>query len=162
MGMEDPRLAGEAILRRPDSFDPVTLHPVLETGCAINILERLIAGRVGWLLDEQPSEHRILPRIFPRRAGRCPMATATRSRSKTRNNQVRKQVSSSPIRRESDFSHAAPSPTQVARESEPLEGALRRKEAPETRQSRHSEAPDAGCGVHALSDDPFTHGRSRS
>jgi len=90
------------------------------------------------------------------------VATATRSRSKTRNNQVRKQVSSSPIRRESDFSCIPPFPTQISRESEPLEGALRREEAPETRQSRQSEAPDAGRGVHSSSDGRFTHGRSRS
>src|SRR4051794_33673347 len=121
-------------------------------------MERSIAGGVGWLLDGKSSGRLIPPRIFPRCAGRGPVATGTRSRSKTRNNQVRKQVSSSPIRRESDFSHVAPFPTQVSRESEPLEGALRRKEAPETRQSRHSEAPDAGRGVHSSSDDCFTHG----
>ena len=68
-----------------------------------------------------PVDARFPPRIFPRRAGRCLVATATRSRSKSRNNHVRKQVHR--VRSdESDFSQVVPFPTQIARESEPLEG----------------------------------------
>ena len=44
----------------------------------------------------------------------------------------------------------APFPTQISRESEPLEGALRRKEAPEAWQSRQSEAPGRGSRSRLL------------
>lgn len=39
---------------------------------------------------------------------------------------------------------------------------MQRMEAPETEQSRHSEAPDAGGAVPTWSGESFTHGRSRS
>lgn len=50
----------------------------------------------------------------------------------------------------------------IARDHEAPEGALSRKEAPEAWQSRDSEAPDAGDGRVHVSEDAFTHGRSKS
>src|SRR5271166_6466437 len=110
------------------------------------------------------------PWIFPRRAGRCRMATATKTRSKkttktrskkTRKTQVRVPSSSDHLP-ESESSQTSPPLAQVSREQEPLENAVRRQEAPEAWQTRRSEAPDAGCGKECSEHDTFTRGRSMS
>lgn len=56
----------------------------------------------------------------------------------------------------------SPPPTHVSRGQEPLEGALKAREAPESWQVQRSEAPEAGMGATSASDDSFTLGRSRS
>ncbi len=90
------------------------------------------------------------------------MATATKTRSKKiRKTQVRDPLSPDHIR-EPDSSQISPSLTQVSREQEPLENALRRQEAPEAWQTRRSEAPDAGGGKECTQYDTFTSGRSMS
>jgi hypothetical protein len=102
------------------------------------------------------------PWIFPRRAGGCRMATATKTRSKkTRKTQVRVPFSSDHLR-ESESSQTSPPPAQVSREQEPLENAVRRQEAPEAWQTRRSEAPDAGRGTECSEHETFTRGRSMS
>src|SRR5271165_7281200 len=68
------------------------------------------------------------PWIFPRRAGRCRMATVTKTRSKkTRKTQVRVPLSSDHIQ-EPESSQASLPLAQVSREQEPLENAVRRQE----------------------------------
>ena len=89
------------------------------------------------------------------------MATATRSRTKPRKKHVR-----SPI--QSDHPRETVSPqisrlmTQVARDPEPLEKAVRGKEAPEAWQTHRSEAPEARGGQDVSDQETFTLGRSRS
>jgi hypothetical protein len=90
------------------------------------------------------------------------MATATRAKSRSKTRHRSNQVLSDRGRHEGDSSQVSPLSTQICRESEPLEGALRGKEAPEAWQSRQSEAPDAGQGADSSMDEPFTHGRSKS
>jgi hypothetical protein len=90
------------------------------------------------------------------------MSTATRAKSRSKTRQRSQQVPSDHGRQEGDSSQLSSLPTQISRESEPLEGALRGKEAPEAWQSRQSEAPDAGQGADSSWEESFTHGRSKS
>jgi len=121
-------------------------------------------SREGTEHHEPPSSlmNLALPWIFPRRAGRCRMTTATKTRSKkTRKTQVRVPLSSDHIR-EPESSQTSLPLAQVSREQEPLENAARRQEAPEAWQTRRSEAPDAGRGKECSEHDTFTRGRSMS
>jgi len=130
--------------------------------CAIGW--RTNRSREGAEHHEPPSSlmNLALPWIFPRRAGRCRMASATKTRSKkTRKTQVRVPSSSDHLP-ESEPSQTSPPLAQVSREQEPLENAVRRQEAPEAWQTRRSEAPDAGRGEESSEHDTFTHGRSMS
>ena len=86
------------------------------------------------------------------------MATVTKTRSK----KTRKtQISDGHIR-EPESSQTSLPLTQVSREQEPLENAVRRQEAPEAWQTRRTEAPDAGSGNDCSEYDTFTRGRSMS
>jgi hypothetical protein len=101
------------------------------------------------------------PWFFPRRAGRCFVATATRSRSKPRKPHVRSPIQSD-RHRETISPQVSPLLPQVARDPEPLEKGVRGTEAPEAWQTYHSEAPDAGRGQDFSDQETFTLGRSRS
>jgi hypothetical protein len=90
------------------------------------------------------------------------MSTATRAKSRTKARQRSKQVSLEAGHQNGRVSQLSSVSTQICRDSEPLEGALRGKEAPEAWQSRLSEAPDAGQGIDSSMEEPFTHGRSKS
>ena len=90
------------------------------------------------------------------------MATATKTRSrKLRKAQVHVPLSAD-CSREPESSQVLPPLTQVAREQEPLENAVRWQEAPEAWQTRRSEAPDGGRGTGSSEYDTFTRGRSMS
>jgi len=135
-------------------------------GCGDQVCDRLgnesIAGRYGTSRATKLFGCPLLPRFFPRRAGRCCMATATKTRSKKiRKTQVRVPFSADPIQ-DPESLQTSPSLTQVSREQEPLENAVRRQEAPEAWQTRRSEAPDAGSGKECSDYDTFTRGRSMS
>lgn len=136
-------------------------HLVTSIRCAIG--SRTNRSREGTEHHEPPSSlmDPVLPWLFPRRAGRCCMATATKTRLKTRKTQVRLPLPSDHLR-EADSSQTSPPLTQVSREQEPLENAVRRQEAPEAWQTRRSEAPDAGRGTECSEHDTFTRGRSMS
>jgi hypothetical protein len=87
------------------------------------------------------------------------VATATRTKSKkTRLRQV-------PISEQFDKPIPGPmidQPTHFSRDPEPLEVGKRHQEAPESRQSRQDEAPDAGDGNDTWLREGSVRGRSRS
>ena len=103
-----------------------------------------------------------LPRFLPRYAGRCCMATTTKTRTrKAKKTQIRDPLSPDHVR-EHEASQVSPSQTQFTREQEPLENGVRRQEAPEARQTQHSEAPEAGGETECSEHETFTRGRSMS
>jgi hypothetical protein len=86
-----------------------------------------------------------LPRFFPRRAGRYPMSVAFHTQTLT----------TQPV-------SASPEPPKMTFETEAPDRGEREHEAPETRQQRQAEAPDAGDGRANWLEHEFTHGRSQS
>jgi hypothetical protein len=90
------------------------------------------------------------------------MSTATRAKSRSKTRHRSRQVPSDCGQQEGRESQLSPLSMHICRDSEPLEGALMGKEAPEAWQTRQSEAPDAGQGADSSMDEPFTHGRSKS
>jgi hypothetical protein len=90
------------------------------------------------------------------------MATATKRKPRTKSKPARHQIESDPGQHEAEISHTHQFQTQIQRDLEPLEGALRRREAPEALDSRESEAPDGELGAYMSSEDSFTQGRSKS
>jgi hypothetical protein len=102
----------------------------------------------------------MLPWFYPRCAGRCPMSTMMKIRSRFPSSL--KVGTPDPIRTTGQ-GRFAPNLKPIPSEEEPQEDSVRVTEAPESWQDSHAEAPDAGRGVsHSIVESEFTHGRSRS
>jgi hypothetical protein len=120
--------------------------------------------RAVWVMESPPipsgpAPLPILPWFYPRRAGRCPMSTMTKVRSRITGHS---KASSHAPNAAAGQARISSNLRSIPKEDEPKEDSARVTEAPESWQERR-EAPDSGRGVsHTMIESDYTHGRSRS
>jgi hypothetical protein len=136
--------------------EPIDSGPTLLVGLAAVREWRTVAGRAALCGAGRAGSR--LPRISPRRAGRCEMSALVTTRS---DGMSRLPIASTFSVPETQKLHFPTGRPVAASELEPPEKAAMQVEPPETWQSQRCEAPDAGREERGHDDGGFRHGRSK-